>query len=122
MRVGEHQCEERGGAAGEAGRCAGLDVDQHRVLIGRRQLVNARAARRPRVAIERREAGRVRLARRGERAAERAIDVVRGPRLRRARAVRVGRDQPRDDRLEQVGFGRGEALERGALRAGLHRR
>ena len=64
------------------------------------------------VAIERREAGRVRLARRGQRAAERAIDVVRGARFVGARPVRVARNQPRDDRFEQVGFGGGEVLER----------
>ena len=51
-------------------------------------------------------------ARRRQRAAERAVDVVRGARLVAPGPVRVGRNQPRDDRFEQIGFGRGQVLER----------
>ena len=91
---------------------SGLDVDQHRVLIALRQLDERRAARRPAVAIEGREAGAIRFARFLERAAERAIDVMRRPRLARARAVRVARNDPRADRLEHVGFGRRQVFDR----------
>ena len=116
QRVRAHHGEERAGAAGEAGGRSGLDVDQHRILIALRELDERRAARRSAVAIERGEAGAIRLARFLERAAQRAIDVVRRPRLARARAVRVGRNDARADRLEQVGFGRGEVFERLAPR------
>ena len=53
------------------------------------QLEKSFAARRPRVTIERGQSGRVRLAGRCERSAERAIDVMRGARLPRARSERV---------------------------------
>src|SRR5262249_55257224 len=46
MRVVEHKREERGGAAGEPGSGTGLDVDQHRILIDRRQLGERLPARR----------------------------------------------------------------------------
>src|SRR5204862_15693 len=59
VRVAQHHREERRGAAGESGGGAGLDVDQHRVLIGRRQISEWRASRGPRIAIQRGEAGAV---------------------------------------------------------------
>ena len=37
------------------------------------------------------------------------------------RAAIVGGDQPRDDRVEDVGLGRGQVLERLALREGFSR-
>ena len=40
QRVRAHHREERGGAAREPGRRAGLDVDQHRILIGVESSVN----------------------------------------------------------------------------------
>jgi hypothetical protein len=55
MRVTQQQREERRRTAGEAGRGAGFDVDQHGVLIGRRQLGERRTARRSCVSIERRQ-------------------------------------------------------------------
>src|SRR5262245_15358807 len=62
MRVAEHQREEGGGAAGESSRRTGLDVDEHRILIDRRQLGERLTARRARIPIERGETGGVRLA------------------------------------------------------------
>jgi len=43
---------------------------------------------------------------------ERAVDVVRRARLGGAGAVRVARDEARDNCLERVGFGGGEGFER----------
>ena len=51
---------------------------------------------------------RVGAALRGERVAERAVDVARGAGFERAGAVRIARDEPRDDRFERRGLGRGE--------------
>ena len=56
MRVVQDHREERGGAAGEPGRSAGFDVGQHRIPIGRREIGERLAARRPRISIERGEA------------------------------------------------------------------
>src|SRR6185295_6910377 len=58
------------------------------------------------------EARSIRLARFFQGAAERAIDVMRGPRLARAGTVRVGRNDPRADRLEEIRFVGGEILDR----------
>ena len=92
--------------------CPDLDVHQHRVLV-RRSISSRKPLPRDasRVAIERRQAGGIRLTRRAERAAERAIDVVRGPCFPRARSERIAGNQPIDDRFEQVGFGRGQIFE-----------
>ena len=100
--------EEHRRAADEAGARSGcgaaLDVDQHRVLIGRRQLDERPAARGPAVAIERVKPRPIVFARCRQRAGERAVDVVRRARLDRARSVRIGWNEPRDDRLQHVGL------------------
>ncbi len=91
---------------------AGLDVLQDRVLVGRSQSCERRAVRRDGVTIDRRETGGVRLTVRRKETGERAIDVMRGPRFRGARPVRIRRNQPGADGLEDVGFGRSERFER----------
>ena len=53
-----------------------------------------------------------RAARRCQRASERSIDIVHRARLGRARTVRVARNQPRDDRVEDVHFAGREVFER----------
>jgi len=62
MRVAQDHREEGRGAPGKSRRRPGLDVDEHRILIDRRQLRECPAARRPGVAIECGKSGRVRLA------------------------------------------------------------
>src|SRR6185295_19640377 len=79
--VVEHQREERGGTAREAGGGSRLDFSEERILVGCAHRSERLPARGVRVTIERGEAGRVGRSGRRQRAAERAIDVVRGARL-----------------------------------------
>jgi acetyl-CoA acetyltransferase len=66
--------------------------------------------------IERREPVRVGLARAAQRAHERTVDVMRGARLGGAGSVRIARDQASNDRLQRIGLGGGEGLQRFKLR------
>src|SRR4051794_16246599 len=58
------------------------------------------------------EVGGIAGARAAQRAGERAVDVMRRTRLGGARPVLVAGDEPRDDRLERIGLGGGERLQR----------
>src|SRR4051794_27638859 len=90
--VGAHEREERGGVGGEAGGDVLLHVGEHGILIGRRELGERRAFLRLRVDIDGGEVGGIAGARAAQRSCERAVDVMRRARLRRAGAVLVGGD------------------------------
>jgi hypothetical protein len=110
--VGAHEVEERGGVGRKPGGDVLLEVREHRVLLLRGKLHEGRTFGGLRVGVERRKPRGVGAARAAQRAGERAVDVMRRARFRRAGAVGVARDQARDDCLERVGFGGGQRFQR----------
>jgi hypothetical protein len=113
-----HQAEESSPVGHEARRHVSFHIPEHRILIGRRELRERRALRRPRVIVERRKADRIAFAKRSQRADKGAIDEVSSPRLRGAGAVLVARDQAGDNRFEDVALDRGQRFQRFATRLG----
>ena len=99
-------------ASVESPRRVAFDVAKKRILIGGREPRERLALGALRMAIEGREPGSIRLAKGCERAAKRAVDVVRCARFSGAGAVAVGRNQARRNRVECVGFGRRERFDR----------
>ena len=100
-RVRAHEREER----------RRFDGMEDRVLVGGRERRERHASGIHCRLVDRGESGSIRLTRRREESGERAVDVVRGPRFFRSRAVLVSGDQPGADGLEDVGLRRGERFE-----------
>jgi hypothetical protein len=115
-RVREQEVEECRRPARKTGRRVSLHVGEHGVLVLRRELRERCPLGRAGIAIECGEALAIRVTRRSERPAERPVDVTRGPCLGRTGPVRIGRDQARDDGIEDVGLDRRQRLERSARR------
>src|SRR2546428_11213004 len=89
-----------------------LHLVQYRVLVLRLKLGERPAFRGLGIDIQRVKTGGVCPACGRKRASERAVDVVRRAGLRGAGPVLVGRNQPRDDRLERVRLRGGDRLQR----------